>query len=164
MVKRRGWFRRRRAVWLALATMLVACRAPAQDIFVRPQTGSFGGPEMRPSGEEIGRRAVRKAERELLREQRATHAGGPGADVLSDTQGVNFEPYLREMLREIYAKWILLIPAEARQPRNVAGTTVVRFRIDPLGNIVAMFLDGSSHDDALNRAAWGAIAGCGPFR
>lgn len=86
-----------------------------------------------------------------------------GVDVLSDTMGVDFNPYLRRILREIYNTWIPLIPEEARPPLNKAGTTLVRFSILPDGHIGAMHLDGSSHDDALNRAAWGSITGVGQF-
>ena len=86
-----------------------------------------------------------------------------GVDVLSDTMGVDFNPYLRRILREIYTTWLPLIPEEARPPLNKQGTTLIRFSILPNGEIGAMHLDGSSHDDALNRAAWGSITGVGQF-
>jgi TonB family protein len=86
-----------------------------------------------------------------------------GAEILSDTQGVNFQPYLQRILRLIYEQWIPLLPEEARPPLNKQGTTQIRFTINPDGTIAAMHLDGSSHDDALNRAAWGSITGVGQF-
>jgi TonB family protein len=88
---------------------------------------------------------------------------GQGVDILSDTQGVNFQPYLQRILREIYQQWIPLIPEEARPPLRKQGTTQIRFTINADGTIAAMHLDGSSHDDALNRAAWGSITGVGQF-
>lgn len=87
---------------------------------------------------------------------------GP-AEILSDTQGVNFNPYLQRILREIYDVWLPLIPEEARPPLMKSGVTQVRFRILPDGSIGGMWLDGSTHDDALNRAAWGSITGVGQF-
>ncbi len=87
---------------------------------------------------------------------------GP-AEILSDTQGVNFNPYLRRILQEIYDQWIPLIPEEARPPLRKSGVTMVRFTILPDGTIGAMHLDGSTHDDALNKAAWGSITGVGQF-
>ncbi len=87
---------------------------------------------------------------------------GP-AEILSDTQGVNFNPYLQRILREIYDQWIPLIPEEARPPLRKAGVTMIRFSILPDGTIGAMHLDGSTHDDALNKAAWGSITGVGQF-
>ncbi|HVG26386.1 MAG TPA: TonB C-terminal domain-containing protein [Acidobacteriaceae bacterium] len=93
----------------------------------------------------------------------AAGALGTGVDILSDTQGVNFDPYLRRILREIYDQWIPLIPEEARPPLSKAGVTMIRFSILPDGRIGAMHLDGSTHDDALNRAAWGSITAVGQF-
>lgn len=88
---------------------------------------------------------------------------GAGPEILSDTQGVNFQPYLARIMREIYDTWIPLIPEEARPPLRKQGTTQIRFTINPDGTIAAMHLDGSTHDDALNRAAWGSITGVGQF-
>jgi TonB family protein len=85
-----------------------------------------------------------------------------GVDVLSDTQGVNFQPYLKSILRDIYAKWIPLMPAEARRPPS-QGTTSIRFTINPDGTIAVMHLDDSAHNDFLDRAAWGSITDVGKF-
>ena len=86
-----------------------------------------------------------------------------GVDVLSDMMGVDFNPYLKRILREIYNNWIPLIPEEARPPLNKQGTTLIRFTIQADGHVSAMALDDSSHDDAINRAAWGGITGVGQF-
>ena len=92
------------------------------------------------------------------------HSGvGTGVDILSDTMGVNFDPYLKRIMREIYNTWIPLIPEEARPPLNKQGVTQLRFTILPNGKIGGMTLEGSTHDDALNRAAWGSITGVGQF-
>ncbi len=88
---------------------------------------------------------------------------GQGVDILSDTQGVNFQPYLQRILRQIYEQWIPLIPEEAQPPLSKQGATLIRFTINSDGTISAMHLDGSTHDDALNRAAWGSITGVGQF-
>jgi outer membrane biosynthesis protein TonB len=93
-----------------------------------------------------------------------SHGGlNTGVDVLSDTEGVDFGPYLNKILREIKATWLPLIPEEARPPLNKQGVTQIRFSILPDGRIGGMKLEGSTHDDALNRAAWGSITGIGQF-
>ncbi len=92
-----------------------------------------------------------------------TDLGMGPAEILSDTQGVNFNPYLKRILQEIYDQWIPLIPEEARPPLRKSGVTMIRFTILPDGNIGGMNLDDSTHDDALNRAAWGSIIGVGQF-
>ncbi|MEG9434975.1 TonB family protein [Edaphobacter sp. HDX4] len=86
-----------------------------------------------------------------------------GVDILSDTMGVDFNPYLRRILRQIYNTWLPLIPEEARPPLNKSGETLIRFSILPDGRIGAMNLDGSTQDQALDRAAWGSITGVGQF-
>ncbi|WP_263382294.1 TonB C-terminal domain-containing protein [Granulicella arctica] len=95
---------------------------------------------------------------------------GTGVDILSDTMGVNFDPYLKKIMRQIYNTWIPLIPEEARPPLNKQGVTQLRITIMPDGRLHVqdgsndgMVLEGSSHDDALNRAAWGSVTGVGQF-
>jgi outer membrane biosynthesis protein TonB len=94
-----------------------------------------------------------------------SHRGpaAPGVDILSDTMGVNFNPYLQKIMREIYYTWLPLIPEEARPPLNKQGETQIRLKIMPDGSIGGMQLDDSSHDDAINKAAWGSITGVGQF-
>ena len=94
-----------------------------------------------------------------------SHRGmGTGVDILSDTQGVDFNPYLQKILREIYETWLPLIPEEARPPLNKQGEALIRFTIMPDGSIGAnMALDGSTHDDAINKSCWGSITGVGQF-
>ena len=94
----------------------------------------------------------------------SSHGGlNTGVEVLSDTMGVNFDPYLRRILSDIYKTWLPLIPEEARPPLSKQGETLIRFRINADGTISYMHLDDSSHDDAMNRAAWGSITGVGQF-
>jgi TonB family protein len=88
---------------------------------------------------------------------------GSGAEILSDTQGVDFQPYLGRIIRLIYQQWIPLLPEETRPPLNKQGATMIRFTINPDGTVAAMHLDGSTHDVALDKAAWGSITGVGQF-
>jgi len=79
-------------------------------------------------------------------------------EILSDPQGVDFQPYLQSVLRQIFAQWVPAIPEEARPPLLVPGSTLIRFTIAADGTVTAMHLDGSTHDDLLNRAAWATIS------
>jgi len=59
-------------------------------------------------------------------------------EVLSDTKGVDFNPYLSKLLQKVRANWYNVIPEEARPPQLAAGVTtgravVVRFRVEAPG-------------------------------
>jgi hypothetical protein len=88
------------------------------------------------------------------------HTGGD-LQVLSDTQGVDFGPYLQKVIRETYRTWYPLIPEEVNPPILKRGECEVVFTILPNGRLQphAMILTGRSGDVALDRAAWGSIEG-----
>jgi TonB family protein len=86
---------------------------------------------------------------------------GQGAEILSDTLGVDFGPYIKRLLRILYESWLPLIPEETRPPLNKEGQTLIRFTINKDGTVSAMHLDDSTHDQAIDRAAWGSITGVG---
>jgi TonB family protein len=91
-----------------------------------------------------------------------THTGS-GIDVLSDTQGVDFGPYLSRVLASVRMNWYNLIPDEARLPMRKRGKVAIEFAIMPDGKIAGMRLAGQSGDNALDRAAWGGISASNPF-
>jgi len=86
-----------------------------------------------------------------------------GVEILSDTKGVDFGPYVRQALQLIKRSWLPLIPEEARPPGTIKGETLIRFTILPDGRINAMHLDESSHNADIDRAAWGGLTGVGQF-
>lgn len=84
-------------------------------------------------------------------------------DILSDTMGVDFGPYIQRVIWDTEQAWWPIIPDEARPPFNKQGQVYIRFKILPNGNVVDMHLDGPSGDVALDRAAWAGITGAAPF-
>ena len=91
-------------------------------------------------------------------------AGMGGVEILSDTGGVDFTDYIKRLLRKIKAAWLPLIPEECYPPLSKEGTTLIRFTIAKNGNLTnPMTLDASTHDRAIDKAAWGAITGVGVF-
>ena len=93
----------------------------------------------------------------------ADHGHPGGVEILSDTGGVDVQPYVKLILGVIYRHWTPLIPADAKPPESKAGESAVRFTILPNGRIGAMHLDSSTDDDQINRSCWGAITSTGPF-
>jgi len=141
---------------------LIEAPKPAQ-----PTRPNFGNPNQTPGD------AIRRAAQDAAHDRGSgDYAPGPpgaqggmgaGVQVLSDTQGVDFGPYIRRILGDIKRNWIPLIPEEARPPLNKQGETHIRFTILPDGRIAAMNLDASSQDTAIDRACWGGITGVGQF-
>ena len=80
--------------------------------------------------------------------------------ILSDTQGVDFKPYLQRMYRIVQSSWKPLMPKEVDAPVFKTGEVAICFKILPNGRLMehGMVLEGRSGDEALDRAAWGAIA------
>lgn len=88
---------------------------------------------------------------------------GTGYQILSDTQGVDFEPYIKRLLAIIRAAWIPLLPQETYPPLSKQGTTLIRFGISKDGTLLLPHLDGTSGDRAIDLAAWGSIQANGKF-
>jgi len=88
-------------------------------------------------------------------------AGTGGVEVLSDTQGVDFNSWLQRWHRETERTWDPLIPDEVNPPILKAGMVAIRFKVLPNGRLMdgSMVLEGRSGDVALDRAAWGALTG-----
>jgi outer membrane biosynthesis protein TonB len=88
-------------------------------------------------------------------------AGTGGVQILSDTQGVDFNGWLQRWHRETERTWDPLIPDEVNPPIGKAGQVMIRFKVLPSGRLMegGMVLEGSSGDVALDRAAWGALTG-----
>jgi TonB family protein len=100
------------------------------------------------------------------------YGAGPGGtnarmlgnmEVLTDTQGVDFGPYLSRVLDAVRRNWYNIIPEEARPPLLKKGKVAIEFAILPDGKIAGMTLRGPSGDVALDRAAWGGITASAPF-
>jgi TonB family protein len=86
-------------------------------------------------------------------------AGTGGIEVLSDTQGVDFNNWLQRWHYITQMTWDPLIPDEVNPPILKQGVVAVRFKVLPNGQVIDMQLDGRSGDTGLDRAAWGAITG-----
>ena len=84
-------------------------------------------------------------------------------DILSDTMGVDFGPYLSRVLHDVRINWYNLIPEVARPPLLKKGKVAITFVILKNGQISGLQLAGGSGDVSLDRAAWGGIQGSNPF-
>src|SRR5579864_8305253 len=81
-------------------------------------------------------------------------------EILSDTMGVDFGPYLQRILYVIRKNWINLIPEGALMKK---GRLAIQFAILKDGRIQGMQAVLSSGDVVLDRAAWGGITNSDPL-
>jgi outer membrane biosynthesis protein TonB len=84
-------------------------------------------------------------------------------EVLSDTLGVDFVPYLARIRTIIEMHWYDSLPPSFYPPISKKGKLLIQFSILPDGKVAAMQLVATSDDTSLDRAAWGAITGSNPF-
>lgn len=84
-------------------------------------------------------------------------------DVMSDTMGVDFGPYLARVLHAVRENWINLIPEVARAPLMKQGKVSIEFAILKDGSVAGLRVIGPSGDASLDRAAYGGITGSNPF-
>jgi len=84
-------------------------------------------------------------------------------EILSDTMGVDFSPYLERVLHDVRQNWYNIIPEVARPPLLKKGKVSIQFVILKDGSVAGMKLNGPSGDVSLDRAAWGGITASNPF-
>jgi outer membrane biosynthesis protein TonB len=96
-------------------------------------------------------------------DSRSAFEGGYGVTILSDTDGVDFKPYLQRMLAALRKHWMEIMPDEARMGEK--GKTSVVFTILPDGSLSAAgpTVEGGSGRGELDKAALGAINNSIPF-
>ena len=92
------------------------------------------------------------------------HPGEQGkVEILSDTMGVDFGPYLQRVIYDTKRAWYPIIPEAAQPPLLKQGRVGIRFKIMPDGSVKQMILELPSGDVSLDRAAWGGITGASPY-
>jgi TonB family protein len=91
-------------------------------------------------------------------------AAGPvrsNLQLLSDPKGVDFKPYLIQVLTAVRSNWLAVIPESARLGRK--GRVLVQFIIDKRGGIPKLVIAESSGAAGLDRAAVAGISASNPL-
>jgi TonB family protein len=83
-----------------------------------------------------------------------------GVEILSDTEGVDFGPYVARVLNDVKENWWRLIP---KSDVGKKGKLAIEFAITKDGKVAGMKLIDSSGDVSLDRAAWGGITASNPL-
>jgi TonB family protein len=86
---------------------------------------------------------------------------GSNLQLLSDAKGVDFKPYLVQVLQSVRRNWMAIIPESARMGRR--GRVLIQFIIDKQGGVPKLVIAEASGTEALDRAAVAGISASYPF-
>lgn len=84
----------------------------------------------------------------------------PGLEVLTDTRGVDFGPYLKLVLSEVQRNWYAYIPDAAKGKQ---GQLAIQCAISRNGHLGGVQLTTSALDSRLDYAAWAGVTSSAPF-
>ena len=84
-------------------------------------------------------------------------------DVLSDTAGWDYGPYLARVVNSVRLHWYQLIPEEAGPPFYKTGVVVIEFSILRNGSVGPVIIRAGSGTNSLDHAAKGGITSSNPF-
>jgi len=81
--------------------------------------------------------------------------------LLSDPLGVDFKPYLLQVLAKVRRNWMAIVPDSARMGRR--GLVLIQFSIDRSGGVPKLVIASTSGITAFDRAAVAGISASNPF-
>jgi len=93
----------------------------------------------------------------------AATARGGGIQILSDTMGFDFRPYMKRLRYTVQNHWDAVIPKVAMPPISKSGTVTIELAVMKDGQIQGMKLVKSSGDTVLDRAAWSGLTDAIPL-
>ena len=117
-------------------------RSPLDDAERAGQPGGAGGMVISPDG---------ASEATALRQMQ----------LLSDPLGVDFKPYLLQVLAKVRRNWMAIVPDSARMGRR--GLVLIQFSIDRSGGVPKLVIASTSGITAFDRAAVAGISASNPF-
>ena len=87
---------------------------------------------------------------------------GSNLELLSDPKGVDFRPYLLQILATVRRNWFAVIPESARLGMS-RGRVAIQFAIGSDGSVPKLVIATSSGVTSLDRAAVAGISASNPF-
>ena len=87
---------------------------------------------------------------------------GSKLELLSDPKGVDFRPYLRQVLLSVRRNWYAVIPESARLGMT-RGQVLIQLAIVRDGTVAKLVIASSSGVNSLDRAAVAGISASNPF-
>jgi TonB family protein len=98
---------------------------------------------------------------ETTRQPQLPGTPGSSLELLSDPLGVDFKPYLIQILARVRKNWFAVIPESARMGNR--GVVLLQFIIDRTGQVPKLVIATPSGSESLDRAAIASISASVPF-
>jgi TonB family protein len=98
---------------------------------------------------------------ETMRAPQLPGTPGSSLELLSDPMGVDFKPYLIQILARVRKNWFAVIPESARLGNR--GVVLLQFIIDRTGQVPKLVIATPSGAESLDRAAVASISASVPF-
>ena len=98
---------------------------------------------------------------ETMRAPQVPGTPGSSLELLSDPMGVDFKPYLLQILARVRKNWFSVIPESARMGNR--GVVLLQFIIDRTGQVPKLVIATPSGAESLDRAAVASISASVPF-
>src|SRR2546425_144754 len=86
---------------------------------------------------------------------------GSNLELLSDPQGVDFRPYMLQVLAAVRRNWFAIMPESAKLGSR--GKVALQFSIDRTGMVPKLVIVAPSGVQALDRAAVAGVSASNPF-
>jgi hypothetical protein len=88
---------------------------------------------------------------------------GGKADLLTETMGFDFGPYITQLVKTVRQDWYQIMPESVQAPVKKHAKVAIEFVVLKDGKVAGMRLHTTSGDVPLDRAAWGSITASNPF-
>jgi TonB family protein len=98
---------------------------------------------------------------EMLRQMPLPGRPGSALQLLSDAQGVDFKPYLIQVLTAVRKNWMAVLPESARFGQR--GRVIIQFSVNRTGQVPKLVIAAPSGTLGLDRAAVAGISASIPF-
>lgn len=85
------------------------------------------------------------------------------AEILTDTMGVDFGPYLSQVVKTVRLNWYNVMPPSVYPPILKQGKLSIEFFVLKDGKVSGMQIYKPSGDIALDRAAWASVTASNPL-
>ena len=99
---------------------------------------------------------------DAMRQSSAPPHNGSSLELLSDPRGVDFKPYLVQVLASVRRNWFAVMPESAHMGRR--GHVLIQFAIARNGTVPKLVIVMPSGAEALDRAAVAGISASNPFQ